>query len=182
MGKTKTEPHIVFVNSKDKVVGSGPISSYIKNGYAVRISRVFLYDATGTHLLLQRRSIQIKGSPRKWDQTAAGHVDKGETYRAAAYRELKEEMGVRTELIKAGRFYTEDSHPDGVRKRFNTVFVGVLDMSTKLVLDKNEVSAAKWVAVTELDKWLADAPNDFTSAFAESYQVASALHTHKDAS
>lgn len=154
---------IVYVDDNDKVVGSGSYHDYIKKGVAVRISRVFIVN--GDKVLLQQRSKAIKVSALKWDQSAAGHVDKDESYVAAAHRELKEELGIEVDLKKIGYFYTEDTHPDGTRKRFNTVYLGRYD--GPIHFDTEEVNDIKWIKIRDLVAWFRDSPQDFTSTFGE---------------
>jgi 8-oxo-dGTP diphosphatase len=54
---------------------------------------VILVDARG-HVLLQERDEHAPLSPEKWGMVG-GHVEDGEDFEPAAYRELEEETGVR---------------------------------------------------------------------------------------
>ena len=45
-------------------------------------------------LLLQKRRMDKDIQPGKWDTAAGGHLDAGESFETAAYRELAEELGV----------------------------------------------------------------------------------------
>jgi len=58
-----------------------------------RFSSVLLVDPRGW-LLLQERDEHPLIDPEKWG-LPGGHVDEGEDYEPAAYRELEEETGVR---------------------------------------------------------------------------------------
>src|SRR5260370_30637230 len=58
-----------------------------------RAIHIFVLNNAG-ELFLQRRSYRKDTFPRKWDSSAAGHVDLGETYEAFATRELREELGL----------------------------------------------------------------------------------------
>ncbi|WP_210652057.1 NUDIX domain-containing protein [Nocardioides sp. SYSU D00065] len=58
-----------------------------------RFAGVLLVDARGW-ILLQERDEHPRIDPEKWG-LAGGHVDPGEDFEAAAYRELEEETGVR---------------------------------------------------------------------------------------
>ena len=59
-------------------------------------SHVFLARLRGgrAELLLQKRSAQKDSFPGLYDISAAGHLDPGEDFAAAARRELAEELGV----------------------------------------------------------------------------------------
>ena len=53
---------------------------------------MFLVNKHGA-VLLQKRSLWKDRQPGKWDSSAAGPLDAGESYEEAAVRELKEELG-----------------------------------------------------------------------------------------
>ena len=60
-----------------------------------RLSVILLVDADG-RVLLQERDEHAPLSPEKWGMVG-GHVEDGEDFEPAAYRELEEETGVRLE-------------------------------------------------------------------------------------
>lgn len=60
-----------------------------------RLSVILLVDPRGW-VLLQERDEHAPISPNKWGMVG-GHVDDGEDFELAAYRELEEETGVRLE-------------------------------------------------------------------------------------
>ena len=49
---------------------------------------------SGGEVFLQKRSMAKMIQPGKWDTSVGGHVDPGETYEAAAVREMEEELGI----------------------------------------------------------------------------------------
>jgi 8-oxo-dGTP diphosphatase len=79
-----------------------------------RISVVLLVDPQG-RVLLQERDEHAPLSPEKWGMVG-GHVEDGEDFEPAAYRELEEETGVRLEgglrLWEHGPFrYSDQPEP-----------------------------------------------------------------------
>lgn len=60
-----------------------------------RAIHMLVFNAQG-ELFLQKRSAWKDKHPGKWDSSAAGHLDSGESYEAAARRELSEELGLPT--------------------------------------------------------------------------------------
>lgn len=63
-----------------------------------RSARVFLFDECDRLLLIRFRAMRSDGEFVFW-VTAGGEVEAGELDRAAAERELYEELGVRAELV-----------------------------------------------------------------------------------
>ena len=158
--------NITFVDSNDEIIGYGNRSEAIEKGFAHRIARVFVFNKNN-ELLIQKRSPKVK-LPGKWDQSAAGHVDEGEDYPTAAAREAKEEIGLRnTELTEFGKFYTEEFDEGILKKRFNMLYVAHFE--GELTQDNDEVSEIKWISLKDLEKWMADTPDDFTQGFLLTY-------------
>ncbi|MBI2551929.1 NUDIX domain-containing protein [Candidatus Uhrbacteria bacterium] len=94
----------------------------------------------------------------KWT-FAKGHIERGESVRAAAVREVKEEMGIRTLRVVAplGRidwWFTErrgTAHsPRGVRiRKFAYYFLMEAPSHTRLIAQKSElIKAVRWVPVS----------------------------------
>ena len=63
-----------------------------------RSARVFLFDSRGDVLLI-RFAARVEGKPFVCWVTPGGEVEPGEADRAAAERELLEELGLRTPLV-----------------------------------------------------------------------------------
>ena len=59
----------------------------------IRVSVILLVDARG-RVLLQERDEHAPLAPEKWGMVG-GHVEDGEGFEQAAYRELEEETGIR---------------------------------------------------------------------------------------
>ncbi len=59
-----------------------------------RAAHVLVFNSKG-QLLLQKRSMNKDIQPGKWDTSVGGHVESGESYEKAAYRELEEELGIK---------------------------------------------------------------------------------------
>ena len=162
--------NIDVVNEKDEVIDSVPYEEMVEKQLRHRIARVFLFDNDG-HLYLQRRSMKMGIAPGLWDQSAAGHVDPGEDYEQAAYRELKEELGITNIPLKLlVKYYAEEPHPSGKpMRRFQALYTGMYD-GQPMTLDPEEVMDGKWSSITELEEWMLKSPEEFTGAFIDAYQ------------
>lgn len=88
-------PDEVFdvVNESDVVIGREFRRDIHRRGLLHRAIHIFWLRGDG-RLCLQRRSYAKDNCPGLLSSSCAGHVDSGETYLAAAVRELREELGV----------------------------------------------------------------------------------------
>ena len=82
------------VDADDRVVGAMERGDIHRKRLFHRSVHIFVFDTAG-RLYLQRRSPAKEEHPGKWDSSASGHVDSGESYEAAAARELEEEIGLK---------------------------------------------------------------------------------------
>ena len=159
---------IIFVDKDDNIIGAGTKQEAVEKGIVHRIVRIFLYNAKG-EMLIQRRGELISSMPGLWDHSAAGHVDEGEDYITAAYRELKEEVGVEgVQLKEELKMYTEEPERGKIKKRFNKLYSGVYDGA--VVFDPGEVAETKWIKPEELLAWVNQQPADFTPDFVSTYK------------
>ena len=83
-----------IVDENDVVIGQSPRGECHGNPALVhRAVHVIIVNDAG-ELLLQKRSIHKDIQPGKWDTSVGGHLEVGESYRSAAYREMAEELGL----------------------------------------------------------------------------------------
>ena len=90
---------------------------------------VILVDRRGW-ILLQERDEYPRIDPERWG-FAGGHVEPGEAFEVAAYRELEEETGIRLapgELRLWGEFMVDHRHAYGTWDRMQ-VFVAASDLA-----------------------------------------------------
>ena len=102
---------------------------FVPPGEQRRFAGVILVDRDG-RILLQERDEHPLIDPEKWG-LAGGHVDPGEDFEAAAYRELEEETGVRLtpgELELFGEFVVDHREAYGTWDRMQ-VFVAASDLT-----------------------------------------------------
>jgi isopentenyldiphosphate isomerase len=86
-----------IVDENDRVIGQAFRSLCHGNPALVhRVAHVLVVDAGGC-LLLQKRSLSKDVQPGRWDTSVGGHLNPGETYHAAALREMEEELGIRAD-------------------------------------------------------------------------------------
>jgi isopentenyldiphosphate isomerase len=82
-----------IVDDNDIVLGREPRSTVHKVGLQHRGVHVFLFTTDGK-MLVQKRSADRASSPSMLDCSVSEHVKAGESYREAAIRGMKEELGL----------------------------------------------------------------------------------------
>ena len=88
------------VDVQDRVVGVAARGVVHAQNLLHRAIHILVFNAKG-ELFLQKRSPWKDKHPGKWDSSAAGHLDRGESYEVAARRELSEELGLPAEVSAA---------------------------------------------------------------------------------
>src|SRR5437867_5001138 len=81
------------VNERDEVIGRQTRDEVHRLGLMHRAVHVLVFNSR-RHVFLQKRSMAKDRLPGLWDSSAAGHLDRGESYDACALRELREELGL----------------------------------------------------------------------------------------
>ena len=150
-----------IVDERNRVVGRAPRDVIHREGHLHRSVHMLLLDGAG-RVFVQRRGFGKDSNPGLWDSSAAGHVDSGEGVLEAAVRELHEELGVRVPpeaLLRTGGL------PPTAETGFEFVEIYRVVSDAPLTLEAEEIAEGRWLGVTELERWMADRPADFTDSF-----------------
>lgn len=109
-------------------------------------------------ILLQHRSPTKDTFPNCWDNSSAGHVDAGEDYDTAAYRELEEELGITGVKLTEIGTYKSDEFWQGLRfLRFNRVYRLKLN-ETPQRLEAGKVAGVRWFTLEEVKQLITEHP------------------------
>ena len=81
------------VDADDRVIAVKTRGDIHAQGLKHRAVHILVFNGQG-QVFLQKRSLSKDEQPGKWDSSAAGHVDSGETYLECASREIEEELGI----------------------------------------------------------------------------------------
>jgi isopentenyl-diphosphate delta-isomerase type 1 len=81
------------VDEHDVVIGQETRGRVHAQNLRHRAVHIFVFNTAGD-VLLQLRSATKDKFPNCWDSSCSGHVDAGEDYDTAAWRELREELGL----------------------------------------------------------------------------------------
>ena len=160
---SKIYNRVVVADENDNVIGSEHMMDAIEKGLIRRASRVYVFNESG-ELLIQQRSNKVL-KPLLLDQSAAGHVDEGESYLEAAVRELFEELSLSGYELKeiATSFRTTDF--------FNAIYKVIIPDDVPINFDTEEVEQIIWMSVEKVETQMSASPEKFTPAFLEAWAL-----------
>jgi isopentenyldiphosphate isomerase len=153
---------ITLVDENDKVIGKKKYSS-LTDDDRWRIVAVWITDEAGNVLIAQRSS-QKEIEPNLWGPAVAGTVTDPDSYEDTARRELQEELGLKANNLKVEKILFFDA---AFGKRACGVIKAVIDKSSKLTLQEDEVSDIKWLPFEELNNDYQINPQKYTKNMAD---------------
>lgn len=137
------------VNEQDEIIEYRSRYDCHHNPNLIHRSIDVLLKTSDEKYIFQKRSKSKDLFPGYYCVTATGHVDKGETYEQAAYRELKEEMNILDiPLQKINTFIVRDEK----ETEMICLFIGVYD--GKISFPRDEVESIHHVSKNEIAKLL----------------------------
>lgn len=148
------------VNERDEVIDCRPRSEVHRLGLRHRAVHVLVFNEQGA-VFLQKRSRSKDTFPGAWDSSAAGHLTVGETYDAAAVRELQEELGWMPASVPERRFRLEACPETG--QEF--LWVYCCRGAGPFALHPEEIEGGAWFPPDVVTRWVRAHPEDFASSF-----------------
>lgn len=156
---------VVLVDEKDNVVGLEDKVKAHKNPVPLhRAISVLIYSKDRKKMLLQKRAKGKPTWPLFWSNTTCTHPLEGESYKDAAIRRLKEEMGIETELSEILKFtYKDEFDETWGEHEYDVVFEGTYD--GLIDPDPEEAADHKWMDTVELKRDIKSSPDSYTPWF-----------------
>jgi isopentenyl-diphosphate Delta-isomerase len=146
---------IEIVDNDNKIVGIVPRSIVHQQGLNHREIGIILVDHE-SRVLFQKRSMSKPTYPGKWVISAGGHLQIEESPYEAAKRELREELGLETDLyFLMVNFYegpSENNHVYWYVARYDR---------EKIVPDRDEIEKVEFLSRGELNKRMKINSGDF---------------------
>ncbi len=152
------------VDEHDRVIGQKSRFEVHRQKLLHRAIHVFVFNQAG-ELFLQRRSKWKDTHPLRWDSSAAGHVNAGQTYDETAAREIEEELGVSAEV---------ESHwiiAPGVATGWEHVRLYRAQHDGPFHLNLAELDGGGFFTPEQIDRWTTARPEDFATGFLECWRV-----------
>ncbi|MEV4419705.1 NUDIX domain-containing protein [Patulibacter sp. NPDC049589] len=159
---TASEP-IDVVDENDHVVGTSRRGSVLERGLNFRTAHVFL-RAPENGLVLQRLAPDRDRHGGRWGSSVAAYLHSGETYRQAADRRLREELGTTAILTDLGSVAVQDEKST----KFVTLFAGG-PVDDQILVDRDHIAELRPWSAAEIDSALRADPETFTPTFRTLY-------------
>lgn len=145
------EEYLDVVDEKDNVIRKELRNNVYKKGpnnqlskdESIRVINILIFNSNN-ELLLQKRSMNRRLFPGEYDLSCAEHVSSGEDYEEAAYRGLKEELGMDINLEELGKLTPKE----GVHC-FMKIYRGFYDKDI-IEYDKDGIDKLVWVPIKEV--------------------------------
>jgi 16S rRNA (adenine1518-N6/adenine1519-N6)-dimethyltransferase len=152
------------VDDQDQLLGDAPRAEVHGNNLRHRAVHILIFSHLG-ELFLQKRSRWKDRHPCLWDSSAAGHVDAGEEYDAAAHRELQEELGVSAELTRVVKLPASEK----TGQEFIWLYQARHDGPFELA--RSEIEYGEFFPTDVVSDWVTARPDDFAPGFLECWKA-----------
>lgn len=147
------------VDEQDRVTGQLARRDVHARGLRHRAVHLLVVNAAG-RIFLHKRSKTKDLFPGFWDSSAAGHVGAGEDYDGTALRELAEELGC-VPARPPQPLCKIEARPETGQE---FVWVYRVDAEGPFTLQAEEIECGDWFTPTEIDRWLAERPQEIAPA------------------
>ncbi len=148
------------VDENDVVIDTLPRREIHAGKHLHRAVHVFVRNKLG-EIYLQFRSHLKDTHGLKWDSSASGHVDPGESYHDCAVREMWEEIWVepKGEIVRIARINASEA----TDLEFIEVFLA--EAKGRIRIHGKEVDSGRWFAPEFIEEWIDKRPQDFATGF-----------------
>jgi len=160
------------VNERNEVIGQETRGEVHKRKLLHRAVHIFVINSRGK-IYLQQRSHLKDVSPLKWDSSAAGHLDAGESYAASAIRELNEEIGIE---VTSTELAAEIPAGDNTDHEFVELRLAKHDGPIRCLPE--EIATGEWFMPEDIDAWVEARPQDFAKGFVTCWKAWRSLGGH----
>ncbi len=174
---SKSIQELIHVDENDNIIG-------FQNKDQCHQTIPLLHRAFSIHifnskkkLLIHKRSFQKKLWPGYWSNSVCSHPLPGESYKNAALRRMREEIGISAELKFLYKFEYFARYKDkGSEHELCSVFIGRSDRT--IIANPLEIAEWKFINPKDLDNWIEKESDVFTPWFLLEWKEISANYNH----
>lgn len=148
-----------IVNDLDQIIGYKDKDQSYEERAMLRSVQIFVYNSKG-ELYIQKRSKNKSRYPSYFCASVAGHVEPGESYRQAAIREIKEELGLKIENLK---FITKEKTPVG-KNNYAMMAFFTIKTDQSITLQEEEIDSGNFYTIKNIKQLILE-NNPFTPGF-----------------
>jgi len=160
------------IDDSCKIIGKATREECHKdNSLAHRVVHVLVFNSKG-ELFLQKRSMNKDIQPGKWDTSVGGHLNLGETFETAVYRELKEELGIVCDVNYIYDYWMCNS----IETEYVRTYICIYD--GKIIIDPVEIDEGRFWKISEIEENLET--GIFTPNFVQEYDKWKNMMSHED--
>ncbi len=162
-GKTSiNETKYDLVDLQDNFVRVGTKNNVMNLKLYKRSVHILLINNKGD-ILVCKRSASKENYPNQITSSAGGKVERGESYKAAAIRELNEELGVVTPLKEAGSFNI-------INRRERTLHRLFIGKAKKVTLDPSEIASCYYMSYKDIARDISLHPRKYCKPFHKAFE------------
>lgn len=155
-----------IVDANNNIIGQASRQEVHEKNLMHRAAHVLI--AHDGYIFLQLRSHEKKQFPNKWDISAAGHVESGETYIQTAIRELKEELAIDLNIPHIINNLKEIGDiPASQANGFEFVKIFIINFPQKpdITIALDEITTGGWFKINHISHWIRHHPEQFAGGF-----------------
>jgi isopentenyldiphosphate isomerase/intracellular septation protein A len=143
--KRNSEEWLPLLNNKGEVIGKAPRSiCHSSKGYLHPVVHLHVINSKG-EIYLQKRPLNKKIQPGKWDTAVGGHIALGENIETGLKREAQEEIGLKDFNAKMTANYIWESD---MEREF--VFCYITNYDGIITINKKELTDGKFWSYSEI--------------------------------
>ena len=151
-----------IVDPQDRVIGQATRCEAHTSQLLHRAVHILIFNQTGA-LIVQKRAMTKDSFPGCYDSSASGHLNAGESYDAAACREVQEELGLVLPATTLQKQFKLDACPD-TGWEFVWIYT-VLHNTQRVVPNPDEVESITHMTRRQIESLLADQPDSCARSF-----------------
>lgn len=149
------------VDGEDQVTGQARRAEVHERRLLHRAVHLLVFNRKG-ELFLQKRSHLKDNHPGRWDSSASGHLDSGESYLEAARREMREELDLSDGELKPVAKIPACEETDW---EFVQLYRVDLEGKAQMRLAPAEIEIGDFFPLEVIREWSRARPEDFAPAF-----------------